>query len=125
MNQYKKTVTTDTEAASAAAPRKAGRFSDLSGLITKEQVMGWMPFVFFVTFLMLIYIWNSYYAEKNVREIDKISSELKELRSEYITSKSELMFKSKQSEVARELSAAGIKESVVPPKKIILKKEQN
>jgi hypothetical protein len=53
-----------------------------------------------------------------VREIDALSNELKELRSEYIATKSELMFKSKQSQVAKLVDPLGIKESLYPPVKI-------
>ena len=101
-------------------PKKMARIFDIFGGITKEQVIGWMPFIFFLTFLALIYISNSYYAEKNIRKMDKITSELKELRSLYLTSKSNLMFRSKQSEVAAQLELNGVKESVVPPKKIVI-----
>ena len=62
---------------------------------------------------------NGYYAEQTVRKINKVTNELKELKSEYITSKSELMFISKQSEVAKLSVKLGIKESVTPPKKIV------
>jgi hypothetical protein len=86
--------------------------------LNSEGMLNLLPFIFFLTFLALFYIANGYYAENKVREINNLGNELKELRSEYITTKSELMFKSKQSEVARSLSDYGIKESVVPPKKI-------
>ena len=40
----------------------------------------------------MLYIANSYYAEHTVRDIDKTEKELKELRSEFIRGKSELMY---------------------------------
>jgi len=43
------------------------------------------------------------------------------LRSEYISVKSDLMFKSRQSQVAKEVLPLGIKQLDVPPKKIVLK----
>ncbi|HNB34323.1 MAG TPA: FtsL-like putative cell division protein [Bacteroidia bacterium] len=43
------------------------------------------------------------------------------MRSEYISVKSELMFKSRQSQVAKEVLPMGIKQLTVPPKKIVLK----
>ena len=45
-------------------------------------------------------------------------NQLKELRSEYISTKSDLMFASKQSQVAKATEALGLKESIVPPFKI-------
>jgi hypothetical protein len=71
------------------------------------------------------YIANGYYAEKSVREISRINTELKELKSEYIISKSELMFMSNQSEVAHAVAPFGLKESTVPPKKIVVKIKNN
>ena len=52
-----------------------------------------------------------------------MSNEIKELRTQYIVVKDSLVIKSKQTEVAKALASksSGIKESVVPPKKIIVK----
>lgn len=90
--------------------------------LTKENFMQLLPFVFFLTGLAIVYISNSYYAEKTIRNISNMNTELKELRSEFITTKSELMFRSKQSEVANSVSDLGIIESRMPPKKIIIEK---
>lgn len=90
--------------------------------LTSDGMISLLPYIFFLSFLCLVYIANGYYAENKVREINNLGNELKELRSEYITTKSDLMFKSNQSEVARTLSPYGIKESVVPPKKIVINK---
>lgn len=79
-----------------------------------------LPFVFFSTMLALIYIANSYYAEKTIREIDATGKEIKELRSEFISVQSDLMMKSKQTEVLNAVQAMGIKQSLEPPKKIIV-----
>ncbi len=103
--------------------RKLIQKFDMSGYITKEYAVELLPFIIFLGFLGILYISNTYYAEKTTRKIDKINNELKELRSEYITSKSDLMFKSKQSEVAKTVELMELKESVVPPKIIILKKD--
>ena len=88
--------------------------------LTKENVLNNLPFVFFLTLLAIFYIGNSYYAEKTIREIHSLNKELKELRSEFITSKSALMFRSKQSEVADAVAELGIEESRIPPKKIVI-----
>jgi hypothetical protein len=73
----------------------------------------------------LVYIANSYHAERTIRDIDSVSKELKTLRTEYITGKSELMFVSKQTEVARQVGSQGIKESVEAPLKIIVHPEKS
>src|ERR1041385_4929365 len=69
--------------------------------LSKDNVIHQLPFILFLTLIGLGYIANGYLAEKSVREISRINNELKELKSEYITTKSELMFMSNQSEVAR------------------------
>jgi hypothetical protein len=99
----------------ASAAARSFIFGDI---LKKQQFIGLLPYILFVTFLTMVYITNSYYAEKTVREIDKTNNDLKELSSEYISIKSELMFKSKPSEVAKMVVNTGIKESVVPPGKI-------
>ncbi len=79
-----------------------------------------MPFVFFLTLLAIMYIANSYIAERTIRDIDKTERDIKELRSEFITGKSELMYRSKLSQVATAIESKGLKESTVAPKKIVV-----
>jgi hypothetical protein len=78
-----------------------------------------IPFFLFLSVLAVIYIYNGHYADKTVRNISKVSTELKELQYEYKTLKSEVMFRSKQSELAKAVAPLGLKELVVPP--IVLK----
>ena len=78
-----------------------------------------LPFLLFLTLLGIIYIANIYYAEKNIREIDHIGREIKEIRYEYITTKSTLMHISKRSEISDRLKNTGIKEPVTPPFRLI------
>ncbi|NQY11442.1 MAG: hypothetical protein HRT71_18240 [Flavobacteriales bacterium] len=86
----------------------------------KDNVVQTLPFLFFLTFLVIVYIGNGYYAEKSVRLIDNIEGDLRELNSEYITISSDFMVKSKQSEVACSVEKLDLKESVTPPKKIVI-----
>lgn len=81
-------------------------------------------FVFFLAALALLYIANSYYAEDMSRNIDDTNREIKELHYEYISTKSELMHQTKQSEVAKRLEKSGLKESVEPVKKLVRIKEE-
>lgn len=105
-------------------PRKKGVLakglsSVFSGtFLTSETTLKHLPFILFLALLAVFYIANGYYADDKIREVNRISNELKELRSEYISTKSDLMFASKQSEVAKSAEALGLKEPVVPPIKI-------
>ena len=94
---------------------------DISGMLSYENVIRNLPFIFFLSFIALAYIGNSHYAVKMVREIDKVNKDIKELRWEYMTAKSELMYQSKQSEVAKLVEPLGLKELVNPPQKIVVK----
>ncbi|TWF45531.1 hypothetical protein FHW36_1011462 [Chitinophaga polysaccharea] len=82
-----------------------------------------MPFIGFLACLALIYIANSHLAEKKIRRINKLGKEIKELKWEYINVKSELMFRSKMSEVSKSVEPLGLKQLSSPPQKIVLKKE--
>jgi len=78
----------------------------------------YLPKILFVMLLGLLYISNTHYAEKTVRQINAIQADVEDLRADYTTLKSDLMFASKQSEVARKVKALGLKESIRPPFKI-------
>jgi len=91
-------------------------------ILTRDQVLRSLPFLFYIMFLGLLYISNTYYAERTQLRSYRLQKELKELRYEFVTARSQLMFESKQSEVARRLEASGLHESRVPPVKIMLKK---
>jgi len=80
-------------------------------------------FVFFLAAIALVYIGNSYYTEGMSRKIDDLNRELKELHYEYISTKSDLMQQTKQSEIAKKLKNSGLKESTEPVKKLIIKTE--
>lgn len=102
----------------------AGNIMDviLNGtFLTRKGAIKLLPLILFITLLGIIYIGNNYSAIKSFREISNIKRELKELRFEHITTKSEFMYSSKQSGVARRLDSLGIKESTVPPQKFIIK----
>lgn len=88
-------------------------------VFTKETIMDFLPFVAFLSLLAILYISNTFYAEKTIRKINTLTNELKELKAESITARSDRMFKSKQSEVAKEADKIGLKESVEPPVKLI------
>jgi cell division protein FtsL len=92
--------------------------------LTRKSVMRQMPFILFLVFLSLLYISNRYHAEMLKREISSLRDETGELRSKAIFISSELMKVSRQTEVADEVEKKGLnlKESQVPPKKIVVKK---
>jgi len=81
----------------------------------------YVPYVLYVAVVLIFYIGNTHYAERTVRQIDKVKTEVEDLRADYTTLKADLMFSSKQSEVAKKAASLGIEESSQPPYKIIIK----
>lgn len=96
------------------------RFMNMFGIFSRNQVVHLMPFILFMTILLIGYIGNSYYAEHIIREIDKTKTDLKEKRAQYISIMSKLMYQSNQSEVAKALEPYQIKETIEPPAKIFI-----
>ncbi len=90
------------------------------GVISKESATGMLPFIIFLCFLVMIYIANNHLTMKNIRNIDILSKEIKELSWEYKSLKADLMFKSKMTEVAKKVDTLGLKELIEPPKKIVI-----
>ncbi len=87
-------------------------------IITQDKLLRQWKFGFYIVFLMFLLIANNYYSEKIIRETNIVKRELKELQTEHLSTLSEYLKKSQQSEIAKRLDSIGIKESVVPPKKI-------
>lgn len=81
-----------------------------------------LPKVAFVMILGLFYISNTHYAEKTVRRINQVRVQVEDLRADYTTRKADLMFASKQSELAKKVKPLGLKESLDPPFKIVVRR---
>ena len=96
-------------------------------LLTRDTVVRQLPFVLFITFLIILYIGNRYHAEKVIRETMLLQTELRELRARAISTASELEFISRQSEVAKMISkrSMGLHEALDAPVKITVKKGKN
>jgi cell division protein FtsL len=87
-------------------------------LLNYHWIVRNIPFFLFLSLLAVVYIYNGHYAEKTIKNINRTARELKELQYEYKTVKSELMFKSKQSEVVKAVEPLGLKALLQPPVKI-------
>jgi hypothetical protein len=99
----------------------------LSGrLLTQEAVVKNLPYLLFLAFIGIVYIANGYLAEASVRKINTTQQEIKELRSEQISIKSELNNTIIESELKKIIAERkmGLEESFDPPKKIIVENEE-
>ena len=88
---------------------------DWRRLLNYQWILKNFPFFLFLSLLAVVYIYNGHYADKTVRNIKTLNQELDELNYEYKTLKSEVMFRSKQSELSKAVEPYGLKELVVPP----------
>ena len=80
-----------------------------------------LGFVLFLAFILLIYIANSRYAQRNIREIEALQEEIKNQRRIYNALNAEVMNSSKKAEIAKIVAPLNIKPSNVAPKKIVVK----
>lgn len=94
------------------------------GVITIESATRLLPFFIFISFLGMVYIGNRHFAENNIRDIDKLSKEVKELSWDFKTLKADLMLKSTQTEVAKLVDTLDLIEPNEPPKKIIIEENE-
>jgi hypothetical protein len=83
-----------------------------------------LPFIFFLAFLGVIYIANANYGERLVRRINESQEKLKRVGWESNAIKSELMYRTMQSEIADEVDALGLKELKERPYLIKTKTER-
>jgi hypothetical protein len=84
-------------------------------LLNYQSIVKQVPFFLFLTMLAVVYIYNGHYADKTIRNINQTAKEVRELQYEYKTVKSEVMFRSKQSELAKAVEPLGLKELTVAP----------
>lgn len=74
-----------------------------------------IPFFLFLALLAVLYIYNGHHADKLVRKIAATEKNIKELQYEYKTVKSDLIFRSKASELIKAVEPLGLKEPKLPP----------
>src|SRR5262245_54805739 len=84
-------------------------------LLNYQSIVKQIPFFLFLTLLAVVYIYNGHYADKTIRSINKTTKEVKELQYEYKTVKSEVMFRSQQSQLAKAVAPLGLKELTETP----------
>ncbi len=94
------------------------RLLKLEKLFEEGLPVKYLPKVLFLVGVGLFYIANSHYADKTVRQINRLQVEVDELRVDHTTMKADMMKQSKQSEVAKKVKAMGLEESTDPPFKI-------
>ncbi|MBK7884317.1 MAG: hypothetical protein IPJ81_11380 [Chitinophagaceae bacterium] len=87
-------------------------------LLNYKWVVKNIPFFLFLSMLAILYIYNGHYADKLIRRISVTEKRIKELEYEYKTIKSEVIFRSKASELVKAVEPLGLKEITEAPVKL-------
>jgi cell division protein FtsL len=110
------------------SPAKSRSFMKelLSGsMVTERIILKNLWYVLLITLLTAIYIGNRFHAEKITRELTKTESEVRDLRSESLSTSADLMNLSRQSEVNNLIKERGLtlEELKTPPYKVIVNRK--
>lgn len=80
-----------------------------------KWLVHYVPFVLFLGLLGVMYIANGHYADDTIRKTVQAKAELKQLQYEYKTLQAELMYRSKESELAKAVAPLGLRRLNEPP----------
>ena len=84
-----------------------------------------MPFAFFLTFIGVLYIANSYYVEGTMREMEKIKKGIIEQKNEFVISKTRASLIGQRIEVLKIVDTLGIKEFSIPPFQLTVEEKED
>ena len=65
--------------------KKIARFLGIDSSISEVIHVKFLPQIIFTVFLCVLYIWNSHFLEKQVRDIDRLETKVEDLRADYTT----------------------------------------
>ena len=95
-----------------------GRF-----LVSDDALKNWR-FIFFLSALALIMISSSHSADGKVHEISRLSDDVKELKSEYVDVRMQIMQAKMETKIITAMEVRGLYPSETPPQKVIIKTEE-
>ncbi|MGV3530467.1 MAG: FtsL-like putative cell division protein [Flavisolibacter sp.] len=84
-------------------------------LLNYQAVVKQVPFFLFMAMLAVVYIYNGHTADKLVRNIQRSTRELKDLRNEFKSVKGEALLRSRQSEIRETVRSIGLVELTTEP----------
>lgn len=87
-----------------------GSKTDWKKYFNYQVIVKNIPFFLFLAALAVVYIYNGHYADKLIRKISASEKNIKELEYEYKAVKSEVIFRSKASELVKAVEPLGLKE---------------
>jgi cell division protein FtsL len=80
-----------------------------------QAVVKQVPYLLFLAFLAVVYIYNGHNADKLVRQTSKAARELKDLQSEYKSVTGDVLLRSRQSELVEAVKPLGLQELTTEP----------
>ena len=92
-----------------------GQKMDWKKIISHKWVVRNIPFFLFLTVMAVLYIYNGHYTDKLNLKINTTEKQIKELEYQYKTIKSDVIFRSKASELIEAVKPLGLKELTKPP----------
>ena len=124
MSKEKKSIEFDP---SIEEKEKSLSFRDLidGNVLTRKAVLKQTRFILLLVLIAFLSIANRNHAEKTVIHLNRLQSDVKELRARSISTSSELVQISRQSEVKHLVNTyeLGLEENLEPPKKLIENEE--
>ncbi len=98
---------------------KEGFYNIIKGkfLVSDDALKNWR-FIIFLSVLALIMIGSSHTADKKVHRISKLNAQVKELKSEYVDVRMQLMKARMESRIIAAMEGKGLQPSSTPPKRI-------
>jgi hypothetical protein len=98
--------------------KKNSPFRAIGEVLNYKWVISNINFFLYLAFLAVLYIANGHMADNRIRKISETSRQLKDLQYEYKTVKSEVMFKSRESEMVKATAPLGLTMDTVSPYRI-------
>ncbi|HRH99741.1 MAG TPA: FtsL-like putative cell division protein [Saprospiraceae bacterium] len=93
------------------------RYSTVSSMLLYKN----LPFLFVLCLLGLFYIANVHYAEKNMKKSQQLMNEVKEIKWDYWTMKSGILYQSTEGQISKKVSEQNIEIRKEAPLKLIQK----
>ncbi len=92
-------------------PEKSGERKGIS----IHKVDRYLRFTLFLVFIGLVYIWNSHRAESQVRKVQQLDKQVRELKWDYSNLGAELSFSTRRSVLEKRVDSLGLHKLDKPP----------
>jgi len=89
-------------------------------LVDEDALKNWV-FILFLTVLALLMISSSHSVDRKVQQIAKLNAQKKELRAQFVATRSDLMKLKMESSIVKKLENKGLFVADEPPVKIMIK----